>query len=175
MLGKFYRKAKPDQHFELDLPEVDKAKQSAIARLQSNPDEAAEIVIPPSRPPLISSKNIALIAVILMLLAAGLGIWSWTRFNTLNDLRQSEVIQHETEIDSLLQIKAGLENHLDQLQASFTDLSADNDTLAQRLAISTNIVAEKGGGYSGNKKSKCSGGNCPARTGSTPANNNRPL
>jgi hypothetical protein len=43
----------------------------------------------------------------------------------------------------LLQIKAGLESHLDQLQASFTDLSAENDTLAQRLAISTNIVAEK--------------------------------
>jgi hypothetical protein len=46
-------------------------------------------------------------------------------------------------LDSLLTVKMGLETNLDQLQTDFTELSSENDTLAKRLARTTNIVAEK--------------------------------
>lgn len=50
---------------------------------------------------------------------------------------------HEVEIDSLVQVKVDLEAHLDRLQVAFANLSTENDTQAQRLATTTNIVAEK--------------------------------
>ncbi len=143
MLGKFFRKPKADQHFEIDLPEVDTDRQTEIAHLRAPTEAEAAIVIPPTKPALLSSENMALIAIILMLLTAGLGIWSWMRYNSLSSLRQTEVKQHEVVLDSLSEVKAALENNLNQLQTAFSDLSTENDTLAQRLASTTNIIAEK--------------------------------
>lgn len=143
MLGSFFRKPKQQQHFELDLPPVDKDPKSEIAHLDPDPEKAATIIIPPAKRPLLTPENIALIAILLMLLTATLGIWSWSRYSHLSNLRQEENKQHETVLDSLLQVKAALESNLDQLQSSFTDLSTQNDTLAQQLASATNIIAEK--------------------------------
>jgi len=47
-------------------------------------------------------------------------------------------------MDSLLQVKSGLESNLDQLGKSFSNLSADNNWLSEQLATATNIIAEKG-------------------------------
>jgi len=139
MLGK----SKPEQHFELNLPHVDKDEHTGIAHPHPPTKEDEERVIPPPPATKLSAENIALIAIILLLLAFGLGLWSWMRFDNLKKLRQSETAQHEVVLDSLLQAKVALESHLDQLETAFTDLSTTNDTLAQRLATATNIVAAK--------------------------------
>lgn len=141
MLGSFFKKPKPNEHFEIDLPNVDKDVKSEVAN--PNPDAPAQPPIRAAKPPLLSPENIALIAIILMLLAGGMGIWSWMRYQTLDTMRQSDAKQHETVLDSLTQVKIALENNIDQLQTSFTTLSAENDTLAYRLASATNIIAEK--------------------------------
>lgn len=143
MLGKFFRKPKPDEHFELHVPSLDTAHFSEIAHPQPLTEANQEIIIPPAKPPLVSAKNLALIAVILMLLAGGFAIWSLTRYNALDNLRDTEVRQHEIVLDSLLQVKADLENNLNDLQTAFSDLSTENDTLARQLAEATNIVVEK--------------------------------
>lgn len=143
MLGKFFRKAKPDEHFELSLPDVETNKYSEIAHPHPPNEPTTEIVVPPSKPPLLSAQNTALIAIILLLITGGLGIWSWMRYNNLDHLRQTESKQHESVIDSLVQVKFDLTSNLDQLQLAFTNLSADNDSLAEQLANATNIVAEK--------------------------------
>ena len=139
MLGK----SKPEQHFELNLPHVDKDEHAGIAHPHPLTKEEAEMMIPPPPSAKLSAENIALIAIILLLLAVGLGVWSWMRFDNLEKLRQSETAQHEVVLDSLLQVKGDLESHLDQLETAFTDLSTANDTLAQRLAMATDIVAAK--------------------------------
>ncbi len=143
MLGSFFRKPKPQPPLELDLPNVDKEDRTEIANLHASSDADPEIVIPRHKPPLLSTENIALMAILLLLLTGALGIWSWMRFNQLYELRQTEAKQHEVMLDSLMGVKMSLENNLDQLQTDFTDLSSENDTLAQRLAKTTNIVAEK--------------------------------
>ncbi len=139
MLGK----SKPEQHFELHLPHVDKDEHAVVAHPHPPTKEEEEMVVPPPPSAKLSAENIALIAIILLLLAAGLGVWSWMRFDNLKKLRQSETAQHEVVLDSLLQVKVDLESHLDQLEMAFTDLSTANDTLAQRLATATDIVAAK--------------------------------
>ncbi|MDO8367320.1 MAG: hypothetical protein Q7T20_11010 [Saprospiraceae bacterium] len=143
MLGNFFRKPKPQPHSELDLPDVDKDERSEIANLRPKSEADAGIVIPPSKPPLLSAENIALIAILLLLVTGSLGVWSWIRFSNLDEIRQTEAKQHEVMLDSLLQVKTALESNLDQLQTDFADLSSENDTLAERLATTTNIVAEK--------------------------------
>lgn len=143
MLGSFFRKAKPEPLTELDLPNVNKDEHSEIAHLNPMGDKNPEIVIPRNKPPLLNAENIALLAILLLLVVGTLGIWSWMRYSELDSMRQLEATQHETMLDSLLQVKNGLENNLDQLQTDFTALSTENDTLAERLATTTNIVAEK--------------------------------
>lgn len=143
MLGSFFRKAKTESHSELNLPNVDKEEGTEIANLRPSTGTDPEIMIPKAKPPLLTTENIALLAILLLLVVGSLGIWSWMRFNTLNELRQTEATQHEVMLDSLLTVKMGLEHNLDQLQTDFADLSSDNDTLAKRLARTTNIVAEK--------------------------------
>jgi len=143
MLGSFFRKPKPQSHLELDLPDVDKDERSEIARLQPKLEAEAGIVVPPPEKPLLTAENIALLAILLLLVTGALGIWSWTRYNHLSELRQAEAVQHEVVLDSLSQVKVDLESNLDRLEKAFSDLSSENDTLAQRLAFTTNIVAEK--------------------------------
>lgn len=144
MLGSFFRKSKPEQHFGLSLPHTDKEQHSNVARSPSSTDQETEIVIPPTaRPFRLSAENIALIAIILLLLAMGLGLWSWAKLDTLQKTRAMETHQHEMVLDSLTQVKVGLEGTLDDLQTQFADLRHENDTLAQRMATATNIIAEK--------------------------------
>ena len=143
MLGSFYKKPKLRQHFELDVPDVDKDKHSEVANPHPETEADAAIVIPPAKPALLSAQNIALISIILLLLSAGLGIWSWMRYQDMSKIRQAESKQHEVVLDSLTQLKATLENSLNLLESDFANLSTENDTLAQRLALSTNIIAEK--------------------------------
>jgi len=142
MLGRFFRKAKPEPHTGLNLPSVDENEKTEIKRSKTA-EAPVNIVVPPTEPPLLTPKNIALMAILGMLLISSLGIWSWYRYNALDELRQTEAKLHEVEIDSLVQVKVGLESYLDRLQVAFADLSTENDTLAQRLATTTNIVAEK--------------------------------
>ena len=142
MLG-FSRKPDPKQHFELNLPSVEKDQHSEIAHAHTQADKADDIIIPPPNKPLLSAKNIALISVILLILFAGFSIWAWMRLGSLQKIRQSETQQHEVVLDSLLQVKAGLENNLNQLELQFSDLRAGNDSLAQELAGATNIITEK--------------------------------
>ncbi len=142
MLG-FSRKPDPKQHFELNLPDVDKDIHSEVVRPLNPAEQSEEIIIPPPKAPLLSAENIALISVILLILFAGLTVWSWNRLSSLQSLRQTETQQHEYVLDSLLQVKAGLENNLNQLELQFSDLRMDNDSLAQELAGAVNIIAEK--------------------------------
>lgn len=143
MLGSFFRKGNPKQHFELDLPPVEPEHHSEVAHPHPPTAEDENIIVPPSKEPVLSSKNVALFAVLLMLLAVGMGIWSWVRFNGLRQARNAESQQHEVVLDSLLQVKAGLERNLDSLESSFSDMRSQNDTLAKRLADATNIIEEK--------------------------------
>jgi hypothetical protein len=143
MLGSFFRKPKPDQHFELNLPPVEEDQYSTVANPHPLTEQDKAIIIPAAKTPLLTPENVALIAVILMLLAGGLGVWSLIRYNSLNNLRQSENLQHETVLDSLQTVKSTLESRLDSLETAFVNLSTENDTLAQRLSTATNIVAEK--------------------------------
>lgn len=142
MLG-FSRKPDPKQHFELNLPSVEKDQHSEIANPHALDDQADEIIIPPAKPPILNAKNIALISVILLILFAGLGIWSWNRLGSLQKIRQAETQQHEFVLDSLLQVKSSLESRLDQLEADFSDLRVGNDSLAQDLVEVIDMVAEK--------------------------------
>ncbi len=142
MLG-FSRKPDPKQHFELNLPSVEKDQHSEIANPHALDDQADEIIIPPTKPPILNAKNIALISVILLILFAGLGIWSWNRLGSLQKIRQAETQQHEFVLDSLLQVKSSLESRLDQLEADFSDLRVGNDSLAQDLVEAIDMVAEK--------------------------------
>lgn len=142
MLG-FSRKPDPKQHFELNLPSVEKDQHSEIAHSDKPVEQSEEIIIPPPKPPLLSAENIALISVILLILFAGLSIWSWNRLSNLQSIRQSETQQHEYVLDSLLQVKSNLENNLNQLELQFSDLRMGNDSLAQELAGAVNIIAEK--------------------------------
>jgi len=144
MLGSFFRKSKPEQHFELSLPHADKDLHSNVIHPLPPADEEAGMAIPASaRPFRLSAENIALIAIILLLLMIGLGLWSWAKLDSLQKIRALESRQHEMVLDSLMRIKIGLEGNLDQLQTQFADLSHENDTLAQRMATATNIIAEK--------------------------------
>lgn len=143
MLGSFYKKPKPRQHSELDVPDVDKDKHSEVAHPHPETEDDAAIVVPPAKPALLSAENIALISIILILLSGGLGIWSWMRYHDMSKIRQAESQQHEVVLDSLTQVKANLENSLNLLESDFANLSTENDTLARRLAMSTNIIAEK--------------------------------
>jgi len=143
MLGSFFRKPKFQPQLGLDLPDVDKDEHSEIAQLHPKPESEVGIVVPPPERPLLTAENIALMAVLLLLVTGALGIWSWSRYHTLSVLRQAEAAQHEVVLDSLLNVKVGLESNLDQLATEFTTLSTENDTLALRLATTTNIVAEK--------------------------------
>lgn len=143
MLGKFFRKPEANQHFELDLPNVDKDKKTQVAHQHPPTEEDAEIVVAPRKEPLLTPENIALMAVILLLLLGGLGIWSWMRYDNLSSIRQVESQQHEVVLDSLAQVKLALENQLDQLESDFSILRSENDTLANRLELSTNIIAAK--------------------------------
>lgn len=142
MLG-FSRKPDPKQHFELNLPSVEKDQHSEIANPHTLADRADEIIIPPAKPPFLSAKNIALISVILLILFAGLGIWSWSRLGSLQKVRQAETQQHEFVLDSLLQVKSSLETRLNQLEVDFSDLRVGNDSLAQDLVEAIDMVAEK--------------------------------
>ncbi len=143
MLGSFKRKSNPEQHFELNLPHVEKDLHSEVAHSVSPSVEGGDIVIPPPKRFVLSTENMALIALILLLLFAGFGVWSWMRLGTLEKVRQSEARQHEVVLDSLSQVKVALEDNLNQLEVAFADLSAGKDTLAKRLATATNIIAEK--------------------------------
>lgn len=145
MLGRFFKKATPDPHTGLNLPSVDRDEHTEIANLQPKSELPSELVLPPAKKPLLTTENIALIAILLLLLSGALGIWFWSRYQHLSQLQKMETKQHEQVLDSLLQVKTGLESNLDQLESQFTDLSSANDTLAHRLAVATNIVAEKEG------------------------------
>lgn len=136
MLG---RKSEPKQHFELNLPDVEKDQHSEVAHPQPHPE--AEIVIPPLKRPFLTAQNIALIALLLLLLFAGMAIWSWSRLGSLQEIRRAETQRHELVIDSLIRVKAGLENNLVQLETAYADLIYGNDSLAQQLAAAANIIA----------------------------------
>ena len=143
MLGSFKRKSNPEQHFELNLPHMEQDQHSEVVHpVTPSVDEGDLIISPPNRF-VLSAENMALIAIILLLLFAGFGIWSWMRLSTLEKVRQSETQQHEVVLDSLSQVKVALEDNLNQLEVAFSDLSSGKDTLAQRLATATNIIAEK--------------------------------
>lgn len=143
MLGSFFRKPKAQPSLGLDLPNVDKEDRTEIANLHTAAEADPEIIIPRNKPPLLTSENIALMAILLLLITGTFGIWSWMRYNQLDERSQAAARQHEVMLDSLQQVKMSLENNLDQLQTDFADLSSENDTLAERLATATNIVAEK--------------------------------
>lgn len=142
MLGSFKRKSNPEQHFGLNLPPVDKDQHSEIAHPTLNRSEG-DIVIPPPKRYLLTTENIALLSILLLLLAVGFGLWSWLRLGSLEKVRQSEAQQHELVLDSLSQLKISLENNLNLLEGAFAELRAGKDTLAQRLVEATNIIAEK--------------------------------
>ena len=129
-----------DQHSGLHLPHVEKGLHSEIAHLHVPTEPAEPVVIPPPKRPLLTAGNIALIAIILLLLAGGAGIWSWSQ---LNENRASQARQQAVMVDSLMQVKSGLESNLDQLERSFSNLSADNNWLSEQLATATNIIAQK--------------------------------
>ncbi len=143
MLGKFFNKPKRSEHFELDIPNVDKDKRTEVAHPHPPMEDDAEIVVAPRKEPLLTPENISLIAIILLLLLGGLGIWSWMRYDNLSSIRQVETEQHEVVLDSLAQVKLALESQLDQLESDFSILRSENDTLANRLELSTNIIAAK--------------------------------
>ncbi len=130
----------PDSHTGLHLPHVEKGLHSEIAHLHTSVEPGEPIIIPPAKRPLLSAENIALLAIIFMLLSAGLGVWSWSE---LTENRTSQARQQAVMVDSLLQVKSGLESNLDQLERSFSNLSADNNWLSEQLATATNIIAEK--------------------------------
>ncbi|MCC7464641.1 MAG: hypothetical protein IT261_00130 [Saprospiraceae bacterium] len=143
MLGSFFRKSKAGSQTGLDLPPVNKEERTEIAHLKSGQKGDGEIVIPPRKTPLLSAENIALISILLLFIAGALGIWSYSRYHEIKALRDTELVQHEVVLDSLEGVKLGLEQHLDELEVAFTDLRSENDTLATRLATTTNIVAQK--------------------------------
>jgi chromosome segregation ATPase len=143
MLGSFFRKPKSGSQTGLDLPPVNKEERTEIAHLKTGQKDAGEIVIPPRKKPLLSAENIALISILLLFIAGALGIWSYSRYHEIKAIRETELVQHEVVLDSLEDVKLGLEEHLDELEEAFTDLRSDNDTLATRLATTTNIVAQK--------------------------------
>ncbi len=143
MLGSFFRKPKSTPQTGLDLPAVERDEYSEIANLHPPTAGEEELVMLPVKKPLLTTENIALIGIILLLAMGTLAGWAWMQYHDLKDLRQAEQRQHELVLDSLLQVKVGLENNLDQLQTEFSDLSTENDTLAKRLVTTTNIVAEK--------------------------------
>jgi hypothetical protein len=72
MLGSFFRKSNPEQHVELNLPHADKTHHSEIAHPHTPTEQDIPIVIPPTRPAILSTENVALIAIILLLLMTGL-------------------------------------------------------------------------------------------------------
>ncbi len=143
MLGSFFRKSKSGTHSGLDFPEVNQEERTEIAHKKTGLDANTDIVISPTPPPLLSAENIALMAVLLLLVAGALGIWSYSRYHEIKAIRETELVQHEVVLDSLEEVKFGLAQHLDELEAAFTGLRSENDTLANRLAITTNIVSQK--------------------------------
>jgi len=141
MFNLFNRKTDPKQHFELNLPEVGTEPHSEIASPHPGTKPEAVFIIP--KKPLLSAENIALMAIILLILSLGSGMWLWSRVRSMEKVRQADSQRHEMVLDSLSQVKITLENNLDQLESSFTDLSAGKDSLAQQLTTATNIIAEK--------------------------------
>lgn len=141
MFGSFFKKPKPDQHFEMNLPHIEPGEHSELV----HPDPKVEPV-PPNpvgEPAIFSPHNIALIAIFLMLLAGGLGMRACLKLGELEKTRQTETVQHESVLDSLVRVKTDLSTELENLQASFYGMSLENDSLAERLARSTNILEEK--------------------------------
>jgi hypothetical protein len=137
----FSKKPVTEEH--LNLPDVEKGQHSEIAHLNPSGDLGFEIVVPPAKRPLLSAENTALIAIILLILTAGFGMWSYARLGSLETLRRSDAQRHQVLLDSLQQVRAGLESNLGQLETAFADLSAGRDTLAMQLAAATNIITEK--------------------------------
>lgn len=143
MLGSFFRKPKSGSQTGLDLPQVNKEDRTEIAHLKTGQKDAGEMVIPSRKTPLLSAENIALMSILLLFIAGALGIWSYSRYHEIKAIRETELVQHEVVLDSLEDVKLGLEQHLDELEVAFTDLRSENGTLATRLAATTNIVAQK--------------------------------
>lgn len=143
MLGSFFRKPKSSPQVSLKLPEVDAEEHTEIAN--PHPLVAGQdlVSMQPPKQPVLTTENIALIGVLLLLVMGTLAGWGWMRYHALSKLRQAEQQQHELVLDSLQQVKTSLETNLDHLQTEFSELSTENDTLAHRLATTTNIVAQK--------------------------------
>ena len=144
MFGKIFRprsgRSDSSQLPKIELPHVTTEKASELAPheppLETPPP-------PPTSRYALSSKNYALLTTVLLLLVGVLAFWNWTRVHSLERLRGAELQLHETTVDSLVDVKSDLERNIDSLQTSFFDLSLNNDQLAEKLALSTNIIAQK--------------------------------
>lgn len=140
----FSKGSNPEERPKLELSDVDPEQHSEIANLQGTREKTEGIEIQPFKHPyLLSAQTYALLAIFLLLLTAGLGIWAWVRLGSLEKIRRAENREHETMLDSLTSVKANLERNLDTLELAFTNMSVANDTLAERLNNATNIISEK--------------------------------
>ncbi|MBV6441124.1 MAG: hypothetical protein EPGJADBJ_02803 [Saprospiraceae bacterium] len=144
LFRKFSQESSPEHQRKLDLPEVDPDQHTEIAHLRKKNERDESIGVQPfKRPYLLSARTYALLVTALLLLSAGLGIWSWTRLKNLQNIRQAENEAHEAVLDSLVTVKNDLESNLSSLGTTFAELSVTNDSLAQSLNEATNLLAEK--------------------------------
>jgi hypothetical protein len=129
----------------LDIPNIHQEDRSEIARPKFGQDLPPEVplTVQPTKQPLLTPENIALISILLLLVTGTLGIWSYYRYHDIKAIRAVEQKQHEVVVDSLSEVKAGLEKHLDDLESAFTDLRTENGDLANRLAVTTKVVEQK--------------------------------
>jgi|GEM_PF-4146107 len=70
-----------DQPLGLHLPYIEKGQHSEIAYLHAPTELEEPIIVVPPRRPLLTAENIALIAIIFMLLTGAGGSWSWSQLN----------------------------------------------------------------------------------------------
>lgn len=143
MSGTISRISNPNLHSGLNLPNIEEGKHSEVKHPQPHAEKEPELPVGPVEEAVLSAKNVALLSIFLLLLAVGLGIWSWTKWSGLEKTMQTETVQHEAVLDSLIRLKGDMESQLNQLESEFAGLSGENELLANRLASATNIVAEK--------------------------------
>lgn len=86
-----------------------------------------------------ATRIYGIIITLLLLLSAGIGWFFWNKSKNMMVENQKKQVQ----IDSLVSVKTRLQTELDSLQLSYANLRTENETLAGRIAVTAQMMAEK--------------------------------
>jgi hypothetical protein len=143
MSGSFLKKSKSEAQAGLDNDSTTMKEKGGNGAPKEERKSEKNRLIPLARLPMHMLERIALAAILLLFISGLFNVWSYSRYHEMSTIMRMELGKREVVLDSLEDIKVGLVQHLEELDLTFGDLRMENDTLANWLAATTEVLAKK--------------------------------